>query len=165
MRESVSNGGGTTAVTTTADNGADIVAACLGDWGPWQRRAVLLIYLCKIPSAWFMASIIFTAPTPWPGEIFCAQVQVNDSTAAFHNSLSRLPERAPAADYCWQSDGNGSAAASAHPCELFGHYAEVQTVVTQFGLVCSRSILLAVSQFSHLFGVLVGGLLATKLLE
>lgn len=27
----------------------------IGEWGVWQCRSVLLIFLCKIPAAWFMA--------------------------------------------------------------------------------------------------------------
>lgn len=137
----------------TADN-ADIVTACLGNWGQWQRRAVLLIYLCKIPSAWFMASIIFTAPTPWPGEFYCAQVAAGNESAA---AAVDGPD-----DFCWRTDDVN---ASAAVCEVFGHRSPVETVVTQFDLVCGRSILLAVSQFAHLFGVLTGGLLANVLLK
>lgn len=49
----------------------DIIAQVNGNFGRWQLRTVLLIFLCKIPSAWFMACLIFTAPTPRAGEIFC----------------------------------------------------------------------------------------------
>lgn len=34
-------------------------------------RVVSLIYLTKIPAAWFMACIIFTAPFPWYDEYHC----------------------------------------------------------------------------------------------
>lgn len=36
----------------------DVVSEVIGEWGPWQFRTVILIYLCKIPSAWFMACIV-----------------------------------------------------------------------------------------------------------
>lgn len=49
----------------------DIVGRINGEFGRWQLRTVLLIFLCKIPSSWFMACIIFTAPAPRHGEFFC----------------------------------------------------------------------------------------------
>lgn len=49
----------------------DAVGQITGPWGKWQLRTVLLIFLCKIPSSWFMACIIFTAPAPRHGEFFC----------------------------------------------------------------------------------------------
>lgn len=42
----------------------DIVGETLGDWGKWQFRTVLLIFLCKIPACFCMTIIIFTAPSP-----------------------------------------------------------------------------------------------------
>lgn len=52
-------------------NDDDIIGRINGNFGKWQLRTVLLIFLCKIPSAWFMACIIFTAPAPRAGEFFC----------------------------------------------------------------------------------------------
>lgn len=49
----------------------DVIGKVNGEFGRWQLRTVLLIFLCKIPSAWFMACIIFTAPAPRHGEFFC----------------------------------------------------------------------------------------------
>lgn len=49
----------------------DIIGQVNGNFGKWQLRTVLLIFLCKIPSAWFMACLIFTAPAPRAGEFFC----------------------------------------------------------------------------------------------
>lgn len=49
----------------------DIIGRINGNFGKWQLRTVLLIFLTKIPSAWFMACIIFTAPAPRDGEFFC----------------------------------------------------------------------------------------------
>jgi hypothetical protein len=43
----------------------------LGDFGRWQLRGVLLVALVKVPAAWQMASILFTAPNP--GEFWCAR--------------------------------------------------------------------------------------------
>jgi hypothetical protein len=46
---------------------ADADEACnraLGEMGRWQVRGILLVALVKIPAAWQMASILFTAPRP-----------------------------------------------------------------------------------------------------
>ncbi len=51
------------------------------------------------------------------------------------------------------------------PCEEFEHHSDYESLVTQFDLVCSRDILVAVTQFFHLFGVLTGGCLATFMLK
>lgn len=49
----------------------DVISACLGDWGPWHLRTVLLIFLVKIPAAWFMACLLYTAPMPRHGDFHC----------------------------------------------------------------------------------------------
>lgn len=49
----------------------DIVSETLGDWGKWQQRSILLIFLCKIPACFCMAIIIFTAPVPRQLPVLC----------------------------------------------------------------------------------------------
>ncbi len=155
----------------------DSVSELVGDWGPWQFRTVILIYLCKIPSAWFMACIIFTAPIPKPGEISChqpeTQIIVNQNAWMEPQIISQ--NHAPATDLCFQLNQtifNSSRYTMEYennfesiPCTSFRFNAPFETTITKFGLVCSRSILIATSQFFHLFGVLTGGILATKLME
>lgn len=60
----------------------DIIGRIIGDFGKWQLRSILLIFLFKIPSAWFMACIIFTAPEPRRGEFFChpSEALINQNT-------------------------------------------------------------------------------------
>jgi hypothetical protein len=50
---------------------ADACTRALGEFGWWQLRAILLVALVKVPSAWQMANILFTAPSP--GEFWCAR--------------------------------------------------------------------------------------------
>lgn len=146
----------------------DVISQVIGGWGRWQLRTVLLIYLCKIPSAWFMACIIYTAPTPRYGEFFCrpsstdAGAEMNRSWTGM-NAVDAYGVGEPGLDidYCRRSDHNGTGV----PCEDFEHVAGFNSLVTQFDLVCSKTILIAVTQFFHLFGVLTGGLLAVKLLN
>lgn len=48
----------------------DPITKVLGNFGKWQLGAMLIIFLCKVPTSWFMAIIIFTAPAPNPGNNF-----------------------------------------------------------------------------------------------
>lgn len=159
----------------------DIVSEMIGDWGPWQFRTVFLIYLCKIPSAWFMACIIFTAPIPNPGEISCYQ---SEAQSEFNQNYWTEPQNTSqndlrSTDFCVQfnrtyDDAIFNTLADAErdenndeslACTSFQYNTTFETTITKFNLVCSRTILIATSQFFHLFGVLTGGILATKLME
>ena len=51
------------------------------------------------------------------------------------------------------------------PCESFEYHPEYHSVITTFDLVCTKNILVSLTQFFHLFGVLWGGIIATRLLE
>lgn len=51
------------------------------------------------------------------------------------------------------------------PCENFEHQPIYTSIITQFGLYCSRDILVATTQFFHLFGVLCGGIVTTNMLK
>ncbi|XP_055377585.1 solute carrier family 22 member 3 isoform X2 [Condylostylus longicornis] len=171
----------------------DAVSKITGQWGKWQLRTVLLIFLCKIPSSWFMACIIFTAPAPRHGEFYCKPPETIESTN--HTQWIKIshPEKEEADDHEFNIDFCNvyqDARAHAHeyfhydsetmepkpwekpekngaviPCNSFEHKADYHSLITQFDLVCSRDILVAVTQFFHLFGVLTGGMLATHLLK
>lgn len=164
----------------------DIIRDVVGDFGKWQLRTTLLIYLCKIPSAWFMACIIFTAPFAQSGEYFCRR-SIESSDPDVWISAAHPTTGAPNStiDYCYvytnaeqriplnatssQSDHNVGVDANVNDsvlaCAEFEHRSIYDSLVTQFDLVCSRTILIAVTQFWHLFGVLTGGILATLLLN
>lgn len=135
---------------------SDIVGEVLGPWGAWQRRSVFLIYLCKVPSAWFMACIIFTAPMPRDGEFLCRPL--DDNFTLYEAADTRMHIET---DYCSLYDDNNGMGI---PCESFEHITTFTSLVTQFDLVCAKTTLVAVTQFFHLLGVLTGGILATKLL-
>lgn len=185
----------------------DIIGRINGDFGKWQLRAVLLIYLCKIPSAWFMACIIFTAPEPRNGEYFCTPQTVLNVNTEEHfqqmldiNKTGLLRAMHPITDdrdnnnaqddvldYCnvyansakmlqhYMHETTSYYTSNYHsppkpnnslvPCEDFSHHSEYESLITVFDLVCDKSILVATTQFFHLFGVLTGGLLATYLLK
>ncbi|XP_075145197.1 organic cation transporter protein isoform X2 [Haematobia irritans] len=172
----------------------DAVGRVTGEWGKWQLRTVLLIFLCKIPSSWFMACIIFTAPAPRHGEFFCKPphtIGAKNQTAwikVSHPQKEEAEDREFSIDFCnvykdaqehvhhyynyihqseepkpWEEPE--SISSDVIPCKEFQHNAEFHSVITQYDLVCSRDILVSVTQFFHLFGVLTGGILANHLLK
>lgn len=163
----------------------DIIRDVLGDWGKWQLRTTLLIYLCKIPSSWFMACIIFTAPFAQPGEYFChRRTELSEPDVRISVTYLSITDNTNSSistdiDYCHvyknsinlsttqdtviYDDRNNDSVVVA--CTEFEHRSNYDSLVTQFDLVCSRTILVAVTQFWHLFGVLTGGIIATILLN
>lgn len=156
------------------------IADLIGDWGPWQRQTVFLIFLCKIPAAWFMACIIFTAPFAKYGEFNCQQPNTGYPPANHTKWINIAHPRIDGGDfdYCfvyknrtealieWQHQHRVNQSISdVEECNAFEHQSVFSSLVTQFDLVCSRTILIAVTQFFHLCGVLTGGILATKLLD
>ncbi|KAH8407814.1 hypothetical protein KR215_002299 [Drosophila sulfurigaster] len=172
----------------------DAVGRITGQWGKWQLRTVLLIFLCKIPSSWFMACIIFTAPAPRHGEFFCkpppelgAQNQTQWIKVS-HPQKEEKEDQEFTIDFCnvyqdaqdhahhyynyedsaqeprvWEKPLHRNS--NVIPCTEFQHESDYHSVVTQYDLVCSRDILVSVTQFFHLFGVLTGGILANHLLK
>lgn len=51
------------------------------------------------------------------------------------------------------------------PCKSFEENPSYTSIITQFDLYCSRDILVATTQFFHLFGVLCGGIIATFMMK
>lgn len=172
----------------------DAVGKVTGEWGSWQLRAILLIFLCKIPSSWFMACIIFTAPAPRHGEFFCKPphtVGAPNQTLwvkVSHPQKEEADDQEFTIDFCnvyrdaqehahfyykyenqadeplvWEEPLSNKT--DIIPCNHFQHKSDYHSVITQFDLVCSRDILVSVTQFFHLFGVLLGGILANYLLK
>lgn len=133
-----------------------------------------------------MAVVIFSAPAPQHGEFYCAP---NNVTVAPHNKTDWIKVAHPLIqdahdkefkfDYCNvyedahqrvelfknESTSKTWRQSEVIPCDKFEYRPDYHSVVTQFDLVCSRDVLIAVTQFFHLFGVLWGGIIATKLME
>lgn len=124
----------------------DIIGKVVGEFGIWQLRTALIIFLVKIPAAWFMACIIFTAPELYAGTEFQCDADgsfnVSTSQCLLTNTVSGLEES----------------------CEKFNYDSQFYSLIMQFNLVCDRDILIAWTQFWHLFGILVGGVLGTKMM-
>lgn len=167
---------------------SDPIAHVLGDWGPWQLRTVLIIFLCKIPAAWFMACLIFTAPEPRYGELQCAHPQTNfvvenvtDFVSLSHPfKVTPSGETTSQLDVCYvyedqvdeismnvteeEVDIVSYSERVLVPCREFIHSGEIRSIITDFDLVCSRTILVALTQTFHLMGVLIGGIIANQML-
>ncbi|XP_011179275.1 solute carrier family 22 member 3 [Zeugodacus cucurbitae] len=184
----------------------DIVQQVCGNFGHWQLRTILLIFLCKIPSAWFMACIIYTAPTPKKGDYYCrppalmnlssgpltsdtpAWVRMShpvsdergtdrrfyvDACNIYEEQLHRdfvashanytNPFEQP--DVVRQADGSLKLKVNVLPCEHFEHNSEYISLVSQFDLVCSRQLLISVTQSFHGLGAFIGGLVARHALK
>ncbi|CAO1398262.1 unnamed protein product [Diamesa serratosioi] len=147
----------------------DIIGDVLGPFGRFQLRAILLIFLVKIPCSWFMACIIFTAPIPQYGEVFCKAPLPIDSKQS--NDYCHVVQDFSGNVYNDTIDNknvlilSNNKSTNTVPCESFGFNSEFQSIITQFDLVCSREILVALTQSFHLFGILCGGIVGTFMLK
>ncbi|KAM8705372.1 hypothetical protein ACLKA7_009782 [Drosophila subpalustris] len=133
----------------------DIITQIVGHFGIWQLRSVLIIFLCKIPAAWFMACIIFTAPDIHPNEEFTCDTSAYG--VAENCSVSQ--------DQCSVLVAYGDGNFAMRQCQKF-NYAEVfHSLIMEFDLVCLCDIFVAWSQYWHLFGMFLGGVVATRLMR
>ncbi|KAL7045751.1 hypothetical protein ACKWTF_002324 [Chironomus riparius] len=165
-------------------NTNDFIGEFLGPIGKWQIRTIFLIYLCKIPSSWFMSCIIFTAVTPQENEIFCRPPSINmshyinDWIKVAHPIKGKRTDSELIIDICNVYEDamknvtiknekfeNISKKRRLVPCAFFEHRPAYTSIITQFDLYCSREVLVAVTQFFHLFGVLCGGIITTNMMK
>uniref|UniRef100_A0A1A9VVZ1 Major facilitator superfamily (MFS) profile domain-containing protein n=1 Tax=Glossina austeni TaxID=7395 RepID=A0A1A9VVZ1_GLOAU len=129
--------------------GKDVINHVIGDFGIWQLRTILIIFLCKIPASWFMACIIFTAPELYPSTEFqCDPSSLN-------------PNQTVTPNQCYIEDTTTGERAE---CRHFLYTFDFHSLIMDFDLVCLRDIFVAWTQYWHLFGVLVGGVTATKMM-
>ncbi|XP_077290563.1 organic cation transporter-like protein isoform X2 [Arctopsyche grandis] len=170
-------------IPSTSTN--DICSELMGNWGRWQFRTVSIIFLTKIPAAWFMACIIFTAPDPWYGEYKCdlSEYENNTSWISITHPNIITADGSHESDFCsvilepnlnsnyseqyWKmiSTNTDIHNETMVPCNTFEYSLDIYTtLITQFDLVCSRNILIATTQCFHLFGVLLGGIAANELM-
>lgn len=167
----------------------DLVSQLTGNFGKWQLKALLIIFLCKIPTSWFMAVVLFSAPAPQAGEFWCRPPNhVTNHTAwieASHPLVQSTVHNRISIDFCnvyreiYNADDqealnqnataviveerNSSSVSSQPdivPCKEFFFNTQFRSVVTDYGLVCGRKFLAALAQSFHIFGLLVGGIVA-----
>lgn len=172
--------------TAPATPTTDPVAQVLGNFGKWQLRTMLIIFLCKVPTSWFMAIIIFTAPAPNPGEFWCTPPEdlpdeyLDDWIANAHVRTIDYRNNSRT-DYCHvyadlmddPLDFFGpnktreifSSNMSVVECKNITFHSDFLSLVEDFELVCGRKLLLPLSQCFHIFGLLVGGVIAYVMLK
>lgn len=167
----------------------DIVNEITGNFGKWQLRAILIIFLCKIPTVWFLAILLFTAPTPKSGDFWCKPP--NNVTNHTEWVLQSHPVRQLYGggdkefqiDFCkvykdayddktvkffeFSKNENLSIRESRRimPCENFHFNSDFHSIIKEYNLVCSRRLLVAVTQSFHIFGLLIGGIAAHFMLK
>ncbi|XP_034132021.1 solute carrier family 22 member 13 isoform X2 [Drosophila guanche] len=96
-----------------------------------------------------MACIIFTGPELYPGSEFTCDTSYLEGNYSISDNQ------------CYVMDeGTGSKT----ECEQFSYASSFDSLIMQFNLVCLRDIFVAWTQYWHLFGVLVGGVLGTKMM-
>lgn len=120
------------------------------------------------------SGIIFTAPIPQYGEVFCkAPIRSIDTKQStdYCNVLQDYNDNVHLYNDTIEINSNNLITVSiikstnAVPCELFGYNTDFQSIITQFDLVCSREILVALTQSFHLFGILCGGIVGGFMLK
>lgn len=158
----------------------DVISEILGDFGKWQLRIMLIIFLCKLPTSWFMAVIICTAPLPNPGDFYCRPPEI--VSREFENEWISIAhptnfdrKHNEIVDYCHvfrdvyerPLDFIGPNKTQTQvrnltviECNQFSYNDGYHSLVADFDLVCKRQILLPVTQCAHIFGLLVGGIIA-----
>lgn len=139
----------------TEEQTGDIINQILGDFGVWQLRTVLIIFLCKIPAAWFMACIIFTAPDIYPNEGFTCDTRVYGGVD--NCSVSE--------DQCYVFVSYGEGNYAMRQCQEFNYADQFRSLIMEFDLVCLGDIFVAWSQYWHLFGMFVGSVVATRIMS
>lgn len=163
----------------------DPVLKVLGSFGKFQLKTMLIIFLCKIPTVWFMAVIIFTAPAPNPGDYWCKPPEelpseyLSDWIAHAH-PMKVNNHNKTSVDYCYvykdfierpldffgpnkiEYDVKNMTTVK---CKYYAFNPNYFSLVAEFDLVCGRELLLPLSQCFHIFGLLTGGIIAYTMLK
>lgn len=135
---------------------------------------------------------MYTAPYPWKGELVCHPADWNVSRSqtehvdrnhplwqdarstdrlfnvdvcnAYSNSLARGFVRSHGQE--WNaSQSKEPGGQSSLPCEHVEHRTDYKSLISQFDLICSRRVLVALTQSFHALGALIGGLMAYSALK
>lgn len=164
---------------------SDIISQVLGNFGKWQLRTMLIIFLCKMPTSWFMAVIIFTAPAPNDGDFWCrppdtVPQEYESEWIQVAHPIKLDRHNREVIDYCHvyrdiienplefigpNKTRLPTTNLTAVWCDHFSYNPEYHSLVVEFNLVCRRQMLLPLTQCFHIFGLLVGGIIAYILLK
>lgn len=164
----------------------DPISKTLGNFGKWQLSAMLIVFLCKVPTSWFMAAVIFSAPAPNPGDYWCtppSKVPENYTdqwiAKAQPKQINSYNNRT-SVNYCevyaevWKNpmDFIGPNKSDIVPknlttieCERFSFNPDYYSLIADYSLVCDRHFWVSLSQCFHIFGLLIGGIIAYYMLK
>lgn len=162
----------------------DVIGDILDNCRSWQLRTIFIIYLTKIPTAFFMACIVYTAPVPQRAHIFCID-NAHTLTTVKHPPVISVNDQEFDLSYCdtiadiedhakmyygddkfempWNVVNITRSGIDVHnhsnfmPCDLF-NFKSAQSVTT-YDVICSRGGLVVVTQGMHLVGILFSGVL------
>lgn len=154
---------------------SDIVADILDKSRFWQVKNIILIYLLKIPTAFFMACIVYTAPVPYRTDVYCSDDLGNVTLITFPVIVDRNDQEfdLPFCDaktdvtqkfvnYFGLGHNSSSLWHEAEsdsdldllPCTLLTARDKFHT---QFDIYCSRGALIVLTQGMHLVGIFLSG--------
>lgn len=158
-----------------AGQGDDVVGEILDKSRFWQVKNILIIFLLKIPTAFFMACIVYSAPVPKRVQVYCRGganasegyswiyhprvVDPNDQEF----QLQLCDAHSDAVEKAFMHFGEGdrsppwikpATVAELVPCEYFGPN---ETLTTVFDVFCSRGALVVLTQGMHLVGIFLSG--------
>lgn len=165
---------------------ADPVTKTLGNFGKWHLSAMLIVFLCKVPTSWFMAAVIFTAPAPTPGDYWCHPPPIvsPNYTRQWINKAQpkqiNVENNITTIDYCrvyavvWEHPMDFIGPNKSHirldnlttiDCPHFAFKPQYISLVADYSLVCDRTFYVSLSQCCHISGLLIGGIIAYYLLK
>lgn len=163
----------------------DPISKALGNFGKWHLSAMLIVFLCKVPTSWFMAAVIFTAPAPTPGDYWCTPpptIPYNQTKQWINKAHPKTVDdnNVTTTNYCkiyaevWKYPSNfvGPDKGHIHPkdlttmeCPHFSFNPNYISLVADYSLVCDRNFYVPLSQCCHIFGLLIGGIIAFLMLK
>lgn len=171
--------------TAPSSQRIDPITKVLGKFGKFQLTAMLIIFLCKIPTSWFMAIVLFSASSPDPGDFWCTPPAklpaeyTSDWIARAHPVKMDHHNRSKI-DYCqvyteyWENPLKyfgpnhtkiDKKNLTTTKCKNYSFNPDFNSLVADFGLICGRELLVPLSQCFHIFGLLVGGIVAYFMLK
>ncbi|XP_063709428.1 solute carrier family 22 member 7-like [Culicoides brevitarsis] len=160
---------------------ADVISDVLDKCRLWQLRAILIIFLTKIPTAFFMAAIIYSAPVPQRVRVYCREGSEGNVTTILHPAVADVNDQEFELSLCdtykdvkehawmyfghylfqmpWMEPTNETnAEETVLPCDIFDF--KSGNPVTSYDVVCSRGALVVLTQGMHLVGILLSGVVA-----
>lgn len=155
----------------------DVIGDILDNCRSWQLRTIFIIYLTKIPTAFFMACIVYTAPIPQRVPVYCSDTfglhTVAATTIKHHPPIISITDKEFNVSHC-DTFADIKDHANVHyghdnyempwnvpnltrseimPCDSFNFKSSKS--VTAYDIVCSRGGFVVLTQGMHLVGILL----------